>query len=72
MAGMVFAEAFQGVQPAESDGGLVMAELFNGLTVQVGDPAFSGIMDVVACDPFSAFAGYLLDALATVGGHEGN
>jgi hypothetical protein len=79
MLDVILGEPFQGVQPAESYGGLVVAELFDGLAVQIGDPAFDGVVSVVPCDSFSvsldafcALAGHLLDALAAVGGDQSN
>ena len=71
---VVLGKTFQGIKPAEPDGGLVVAELFDGFAVQIGDSAFGGVMGVVPCDlfdmglhAFGTFAGYLFDALATVG-----
>jgi hypothetical protein len=74
VAGVVLAEAFQGIDPGQPDGGLVVPELLGGLDVQVGHPALGGVVPIVLGHPLGQegchVRGMLLVALAAEGQHQ--
>jgi hypothetical protein len=69
---MILGETFERVKSAESDGGLEMAELLYGLAVQLCDAAFGGVMFGVGLCSFGSFSCCFVNALASVGGDEGD
>jgi hypothetical protein len=52
MLTLVLSETFKGVQATETNGGVGMSELLDGLAVQLSDPSLGCVINVVPSDRF--------------------